>query len=231
MEIRSFGSDSSGNSYLITSGGRSLLLEAGIPLKKLHGIDWSSVDACLITHEHGDHTKYAKDLLKRTGIDLYLSAGTQEVLEISSYRIKTLKALTKQNIGSWTVLPFDVQHDVNEPLGFLIQAPGGEKILFATDTYYIKYQFPGVTHLMIECNYAMDILKKNVESGRLGAFLSNRVIKSHFELNNVKKFIQTNDLSQLQEVWLLHLSNGNSDEKRFKREIQEITGTPVYIAE
>ena len=34
------------------------------------------------------------------------------------------------------------------------------------------------------------------------------------------------------EIWLLHLSDGNSDAERFKREIMELTGKkePVYIA-
>jgi hypothetical protein len=55
-------------------------------------------------------------------------------------------------------------------------------------------------------------------------------IKSHFSLENVKRFLQANDLSRVQEIWLLHLSDGNSDETRFKREIQELTGKPVIIA-
>ena len=83
---------------------------------------------------------------------------------------------------------------------------------------------------MIECNYALDILNENVKNGRIGAFLKNRVLKSHFSLENVKEFIKATDLSELKEVWLLHLSDSNSNAERFKKEIQAITGTPVYIA-
>ena len=36
--------------------------------------------------------------------------------------------------------------------------------------------------------------------------------------------------AKLQEIWLLHLSSSNADAKRFKKEIQELTGVPVYIA-
>ena len=56
------------------------------------------------------------------------------------------------------------------------------------------------------------------------------VLRSHFSLENVKEFLQANDLSKVQEIWLLHLSDGNSDAERFKREIQELTGKVVYIA-
>lgn len=229
MEIKVYGSSSAGNSYIISDVDSSLMLEAGIDLRKMRDVDWQSVKGCLITHEHGDHAKYSHKLLRQTGIDIYTSKGTSEELDLPKHRTHRLKALKQHVIGDWTILPFDVQHDVKEPLGFFIQTPNGHKVLFATDTYYIKYKFPGITHLMIECNYAIDILNENVANKRVGTFLKKRVVKSHFELENVKTFIKSNDMSQLKEVWLLHLSNNNSDEKRFKREIQEITGKPVYI--
>lgn len=206
------------------------MLEAGINLNKMRNVEWQSIVGCLITHEHGDHSKHAQALLKKTRVDVYTSKGTQEALSLPDHRVKRLTALQQQSIGDWTILPFDVQHDVNEPLGFFIQTPSNMKILFATDTYYIKYKFPGITHMMIECNYAVDILNENVLNKNVGAFLKRRVTKSHFELENVKTFIKSNDVSQLEEVWLLHLSDSNSDERRFKKEIQALTGTPVYIA-
>ena len=83
---------------------------------------------------------------------------------------------------------------------------------------------------MIECNYSLDILDQNVSAGYIDNGRRKRLLTSHFELENVKKFLKSNDLSQVKETWLLHLSNQNSDEKRFKQEIQAITGTPVYIA-
>lgn len=230
IDIKSYGSSSAGNAYVISDGERSLMLEAGIHLKNMNDVDWQSIDGCLITHEHGDHSKYVMKLINQTGIDVFTSAGTQKALDIPKYRVKTLESLKQHKIGDWKILPFDVQHDVNEPLGFFIQSKHGDKILFATDTYYIKYKLPGITHLMIECNYSIDILNENVETGKIGNFLRKRIVKSHFELGNVKRFIELNDMSQLKEVWLLHLSSSNADAERFKKEIQAITGVPVYIA-
>ncbi|TFI60657.1 MBL fold metallo-hydrolase, partial [Carnobacterium divergens] len=193
--------------------------------------DWQSVDGCLITHEHGDHSKYANELLKTTSIDVFTSKGTQETLKLPSYRVRCLEPLKQKQIGNWSIIPFPTEHDASEPFGYLIQSnKSNEKLLFATDTYYIRYKFNGITHLMIECNYALDILNENVKNGRIGAFLKNRILKSHFSLENVKAFIKANDFSQLQEVWLIHLSDSNSDAERFKKEIKAITGTPVYIA-
>lgn len=206
------------------------MLEAGVHPKKMIGVNWSTIKGCLITHEHGDHSKFADKLVQRVGFDIYLSAGTLEALSVASYRTKRLEAEKVAQIGDWKVLPFLVEHDVSEPFGFLILAPDGSKIVFATDTYFVRKKFIGVTHFMIECNYALDILDQNVSAGYIDNGRRKRLLTSHFELENVKTFLKSNDLSQVKETWLLHLSNQNSDEKRFKQEIQAITGTPVYIA-
>jgi len=166
----------------------------------------------------------------RAGIDCYMSQGTAEALEVSGHRVHIIKARQQFRIGTWTILPFDTQHDAQEPLGFLLANQAGDKLLYATDTYYIKYKFRGLTHIMIECNYAADILKTNVKAGLVEQALKNRILKSHFSLENVKNFLKANDLSKIQEIWLLHMSDGNSDEARFKREIQELTGKMVFVA-
>jgi phosphoribosyl 1,2-cyclic phosphodiesterase len=151
-------------------------------------------------------------------------------LEVSGHRIHIIKAKQQFRICTWTILPFETQHDARDPLGFLLANQDGEKLLYATDTYFIRYRFQGLTHIMIETNYSMDILRANVEAGLVEPALKTRIMKSHFSLENVKKFLQANDLGKVQEIWLLHLSDGNSDADRFKREIQELTGRMVFIA-
>ena len=153
-----------------------------------------------------------------------------EALGISGHRINIIKAKRQLKIGTWTVLPFDTEHDSVEPLGFLLSNQDGEKLLYATDTYYLKYRFQGLTHIMLETNYSLDILQNNVEIGSVDHALKNRTIRSHMSLENAKKLLMANNLSKVQQIWLLHLSEGNSDEKRFKREIQELTGKPTFIA-
>ncbi|MGX7376686.1 MBL fold metallo-hydrolase [Carnobacterium maltaromaticum] len=230
VTIKSYGSSSAGNAYIISCGDTALMLEAGVHPKNMIGVNWSTIKGCLITHEHGDHSKFADKLVQSVGFDIYSSAGTLEALPVASYRTKRLEAEKVAQIGAWKVLPFLVEHDVSEPFGFLILAPDGSKIVFATDTYFVRKKFIGVTHFMIECNYALDILDQNVSAGYIDNGRRKRLLTSHFELENVKTFLKSNDLSQVKETWLLHLSNQNSDEKRFKQEIQAITGTPVYIA-
>lgn len=231
IEITALASSSKGNCYRITDGHTPLLLECGINYRDIQkGFDFrmSEVAGCLVTHEHGDHCKSIKDVLK-AGIDVYTSSGTVEALSINHHRIKTVRAKEQFHLGTWTILPFDVQHDVSEPLGFLLANQAGEKLLFATDTYYIKYRFQGLTHLMVECNFSEKILLENILSGKVPKVMKKRLRESHFSLENVKDFLKANDLSKVQEIWLLHLSDSNSDEKLFKEEIQKLTGKFVKI--
>jgi phosphoribosyl 1,2-cyclic phosphodiesterase len=176
-----------------------------------------------------DHSKAVKEIM-RAGIDCYMSRGTAEALEVSGHRANIIKAKQQFRIGTWAILPFETQHDAAEPLGFLLANQDGEKLLYATDTYFIRYRFANLNVIAIECNYSLDILRTNVANGSVEPALKNRILKSHFSLENVKKFLQANDLGKVQEIWLLHLSDGNSDAERFKREIQELTGRMVFIA-
>lgn len=232
IEIKTLATGSKGNCYHITDGHTPLLLEAGINFKQIRqalNFKTSDIAACLITHEHGDHAKGLKDVLN-AGIDTYMSAGTMQALSVNHHRLKTVEKLRPFTIGTWRIMPFETEHDTAEPIGFLLANKAGNKLLFATDTYYIRYKFKGVTHLMIECNYSKSILNKNIDEGITPKFMRKRLIKSHFSLENVLEFLKANDLSKVQEIHLLHLSDSNSDEVLFKQEVQKLTGKPVYIA-
>jgi phosphoribosyl 1,2-cyclic phosphodiesterase len=232
IEIKCLASGSSGNVYYITDNQTPLLLEAGIPWKRIQqGLNFktSGIAACICSHEHGDHAKAIKDVM-RAGIDVYASRGTLDALGVTGHRAVTIKAKEQIKIGTWTILPFDTVHDAAEPLGFLLANQAGDKLLFLTDTAYSPYRFSGLNYIMIECNYSLDILRANVENGSVPVELKNRLLKSHFSLQNVKEFLKANDLSRVQEIYLLHLSDGNSDEARFKREIQELTGKMTLVA-
>jgi len=226
-------SGSRGNAYLVSDGVTPILLECGLSIKQIRqglGFGLTEIAACLVTHEHQDHSKAIRDVL-RAGVYVYASPCTIGALGLSGHRLRPIKAMETVRIGTWIVKAFETQHDAQEPLGFLLHSTvTNERLLFATDTYYVKYRFPKLTHIMVECNYAMDILEDNVRRGLVPEVLKKRLLTSHFSLENVKEFLQANDLSKVQEIWLLHLSDGNSDAERFKKEIMEVVGRPVYIA-
>lgn len=232
MEIKILASGSTGNAYRISDGKTSLLLDAGIPLKSIQvgcGFKVSHIQGCFVTHNHQDHSKATRDL-SRLGIDIYTSQGTIDACGLTGHRVHAIKELQEITIGTFKVLPFDVQHDAPEPLGFLFTSiETEEKLLYFTDTYYIKYRFQGLTHIMAECNYDKETLQRSVDAGYIPIELVPRLMKSHMSLEHFLDLLKANDLREVRQIYLLHLSNNNSDEKRFKEEVQKLTGAEVYV--
>lgn len=207
------------------------MIECGIrfPLiREAFNFKLSEVSGCLISHEHFDHSKAVKDIMK-AGINCFMSDGTAKALKLSGHRLKIIKSKELFTIGTFKILPFDTQHDCSDPLGFLLQSRDGEKLLFATDTFYLKYKFKGLNYILIECNYSRKFLEENIKSGITPEAIRNRIIKSHFEIENVKDFLRENDLSRVKQIYLIHISNTNGNSKFFKEEIQKLTGKEVYV--
>lgn len=229
-------SSSKGNCYRVTDGSSPLLLECGIPFKEIReGLSFrvSDLAGCLVSHDHGDHAKTVKDVLK-AGVDVYCSAGTAQALGLEGHRLHIVqpsapKDLHPFTVGTWKVLSMRAIHDAEDPLTFLLSS-GEEQLFFATDTAYVPHKMPGCSHLMLECNYDLGILKANVKAGIVDPAVKHRALHNHMSLEHVKGFLRANDLSRVREIWLLHLSDDNSDAARFKREIQALTGKVVRIA-
>lgn len=234
MKLKVLGSSSSGNCYLIeASQNDKLILDAGINFKNVQkelNFNFKGIQGVLITHEHMDHLKYAPNFALN-GIDIYASQETFTRLNLKGHRFKIIKALEQFTIGDFIILPFDTEHDAAEPLGFLIQyKPTGEKLLYATDTYYIKYKFSKLNYLLLECNYITEIAKENVRNGVINKARYIRLLESHFSLYNLLKFLKSNDLTNAKNIILCHLSNDNSNEEIMKDEVYKQTGISTTIA-
>lgn len=232
MEIKVLASGSSGNATYVSDGVTALLLDCGISYRELQkGTDFglSKLSSVLVTHYHQDHSKAVKDLAKH-GIDVYSSEGTFEALKIQGHRCKPVKSLESFSVGTFCVMPFDVIHDAPEPLGFLAESvETGEKLLYFSDTAYVRYTFDCLTHIIAECNHGEYELRRSVSEEIITPELAKRITKNHISVERLERMLKANDLSQLQEVHLIHLSDNNSDEGRFKGVIQRVVGVPVYV--
>lgn len=233
MKFKVIASSSKGNCYLLENQNGALLLEAGLPIKKIKqalNFDFSSIKGCLVTHEHKDHSKAVEDITKH-GIDVYTSFGTLQATGSTGHRFRVIKDKQQFYIGDFKILAFKAEHDAAEPLGYLIQdMTTGKKLLFATDTYYIRYKFKGLDYIAIECNYSEQVLEENIKNRKLPASLAERVRRSHFSLENVIEFLEVNDISKLKTLYLLHLSEGNSDVRLFETEIRKVYQGELVIA-
>lgn len=212
------GSSSKGNCYLLEAGGEILILEAGITFTKIkEGLnhDISKVVGCLVTHAHGDHIQAAGSL-SCLGINVYASKGTLNEKGLIGKYIHPVKELSEFTVGKFVVRPFATQHDCKgkEPFGFIIEHEEFGRLVFATDTYYIKYRLTRIDHLFVECNYQKEILEENVKSGAVNDFRAKRLLKSHYEMSNLCKYLDQCIDNNTKNIVLLHLSSENSNEKQ-----------------
>lgn len=233
IDFHPYASSSSGNMYTVSDGKTVVMLDCGLPWKKARELlqfKTSNIAGILLTHRHMDHCKGAKDAAK-AGLDIYASQPTFDALQIPGHRANAIEAGQQFQVGTWTVFPFEVVHDTEGALGFYMVNGDNEAFLYLTDTAYSPVRFARLHVIAAECNFAGDILTENILEGRVPWFVGKRIRRSHCSLETFIELLKANDLSMCREIHLLHLSSGNSDQDRMKREIQEATGIPVRICE
>lgn len=229
MRLRVIGSSSRGNGYALIAENEILLLEAGCKLLDMKkAIDWQigKVVGCLVSHRHTDHSGYIKDYIKN-GIPVY--SGKETAMDIDEYgskRIRILKDKNKEVIGGFSVQPFHLEHDC-PCYGFLIFHPEMGRLVFATDTEYVKYRFRNVNHIMIEANYSKEYLDESEENEEK----RRHVLYSHMSIEAAADFVGQNKTCALRNVVLMHLSDRNGCPKEFRKKVENIVDCTVWIAE
>lgn len=236
MKIEVIASGSAGNCYKISNKDTTLLIECGIPYKKIQealNFKTTDIDGVLVSHEHVDHSKACKNLIK-AGVDLYMTKGTKEALNLDSHRVKIIEFYSKYinrdmgffEIGSFKVKAFETVHDAREPVGFIIcDSLAKEELVFITDTQYSIYNF-SPDYFMIEINYDRETINENPG---LNDKLRERIKKNHMSLETAINLLERSDLSWLKKIYVIHLSDHNSDAEFIKKSLQELTGVAIEI--
>lgn len=234
MKLKVLNTGSKGNGYVLETDNEALIIECGSSYREaMNAIayDRQKVVGCVVSHEHGDHTKYINEYLNAV-IPVATTQGTWDALQ-GSGKIKSPFApiicqhRETMTFGNFEVTPFNVHHDAAEPVGFYIWHDDCGSIVFATDTDRIFDRFESPHHIMIECNYDIDMLMANTH---LPKETKDRIINSHLSLNHCADVLRSMDLALCNEIVLIHLSDDNSHEKHFVETIVGATGKNVMAA-
>lgn len=232
MVFKTIGSGSSGNSYLLTSStGRTLVIECGVrfsEIKQALKFNLRSVEGVLVSHGHSDHCKSAKDVTA-AGLNIFCLKASSDNFAFSNHRIKNIVPGKQFELGEFKVLPFAVEHDI-PCLGFLIYHPECGRTLFLTDSFMVKQRFNNLNNIIIEANYGEDILEEKLNSMAMPEWRGDRLIKSHMSIETCLGVLKANDLSKVNSIVLIHLSDSNSDRDQFKKRVEDQTQKTVYVA-
>lgn len=253
MKVECLASSSAGNCYILQFENEGvstqIMIEAGIPYKEIlakcnkAGIDLSQTECCLVTHAHSDHCKSAKDLANH-GIKVFASKYTLEKANCRGVELSNLKKIkVAQNAY---LMPFEVYHDIEGALGFIIKTPK-DVILFVNDCKYWKENLINFkpTAVFIECNFIDKIvyaqygsLKKDINSGMLNdkelkeakikLSQHRRNIDAHMSLSSCIKNLKKLNLKHCQAIFLMHMSDRFTNEYEMKNEVKMATGIQTY---
>lgn len=170
IHLRVLGSGSSGNAALVSGAATSLLVEAGLSCRDLEGrlrragCEPAAVDAVLVSHEHGDHSRGALRFAARNGAPILATAGTWAGLAGAGKDTAEwipIRAGEATAVGALRVLPFRTPHDAREPVGFRIESRG-EAVVLVTDFGHLSPEMEaaveGASVLLIESNYDEQLL-------------------------------------------------------------------------
>ena len=228
-------SSSSGNSYLVKAEGTAVLVDVGISTKRIEqnlfvkGVELSEIDAVLITHEHIDHVKGLKSVLKKAKqAKVFMSPGTLEGIRCKypdiyetllilnqSDRVETIEGGDEFCVGELKVKAFNVSHDTFEPLGYTFYAEE-KRASIVTDTGCITEEiFQTVKEsdlLILEANHEPNILLY----GSYPFKLKQRILSDRGHLSNeacaecLIKILESTGAVHNPVVFLAHLSQENN---------------------
>lgn len=229
MKLKVLSSSSSGNCYILSNKDEAIILEAGVKfneIKKALNFDLSKVKAVVISHLHGDHSKSIKDFAY-SGIPILADESVFTHYGISPSIIA--KHQQEYKFGGFSVKPFAVEHDV-PTFGFLLNHEEMGKTVFMTDTGSIDYTFKGLNNILVEANFCDEIMYQNVMNGLIHPVHEERVKRSHLSIQRCAEWLSYMDLSNVNNIVLLHLSSQNSDANLFQNTIKNKFAKNVYIA-
>ena len=176
------------------------------------------------TVSHSDHAN--KDTIRKVvqyGIPIYSNEETRVV----DKRIISMKKGRKTSIGGFKIQPILLFHNCMN-FGYVVEHEEIGKLVFCTDTCRIPYRFKNVNHFMVEANYSYDLLIDHMCDN----VYSQSASENHMEINDTIEMLKENYSSSLQNVVLIHLSNGNSDANEFVKKTKEELGfNNIFVAE
>ncbi len=224
MRLAVLGSGSGGNSLIIESGGRRLLIDAGFSCRQIErrlaslGEDAQSLDALLLTHEHQDHCRGADVLARRYELPIYATRGTLDSCSLApkarakARSVRSGRPFEVPEAPGFWVEAFGIPHDAREPVGFVIEDDDGCRAGLVADlgsrSQLAWGRLRDLDCLVVETNHDLQMLR----TGPYPWHLKQRVASRHGHLSNDEAAAGVVELAddRLRSVVLYHLSGTNN---------------------
>lgn len=217
-------SGSSGNCILVGSEKAKILIDVGVPGKKvieaLERIkqDPREIKGIFVTHEHGDHIKGVGIISRKFDIPIYANEETwfEMKSKIGNIKEKNIKIIEKRSltiIDDLNIQAFNTPHDAVAAMGYTVMDLKGNKSSIVTDlgtfTDEIKQNIKDSDIILLEANHDVEMVK----FGPYHYDLKRRVLSEVGHLCNedcASALVEIMSDKKFRRVILGHLSNTNN---------------------
>lgn len=219
LSIASLNSGSNGNCYYIGNQKEAILVDAGISCRetgkrmKRLGLRVENVKAIFITHEHSDHIKGIRMLVKKYKLPIYITTNTliNGRLQLKEPFVKHFLPYQPVTIGNLTITAFPKFHDACDPHSFIVSCNHVNVGVFTDIGFPCKHvikHFKQCHAAFLEANYDEEMLDK----GSYSYFLKNRIRGGNGHLSNTQalQLFLKHRPSFMSHLFLAHLSQNNN---------------------
>lgn len=223
----SLGSGSEGNSFLIKTDKTIFMVDCGFNYKETEnrlselGLTFSDINHILITHEHEDHMRAIKMIIKKEKIQISCSYGTAKKIGIvDEVNIINPGEILVDNDLQVEVVP--VPHDAREPCHYVFKKDT-LKIGIITDfgslTPKIIESYSNLNYLVVEANHDANLLMKS----SYPTSLKNRIFGKLGHANNDLTFDLISQIKKdkLKKIIFCHLSKQNNQKEIIRHTVKE----------
>lgn len=192
--LYSFCSSSKGNATYLGDKKSGILIDVGVGIRQLTAdlnaldVQTSAIKGIFITHEHSDHIKGLKTVLKYIDVPVYATAKTLFVLYDTNVLSEDIGIpIADETIiqsGDLQVTAFNTPHDSAHSVGFVVNTAQDKKITVCTDLGYVTASIYNKLRdsdlCMLESNYDTNML----DVGDYPYFLKSRIKSNRGHLSN-----------------------------------------------
>ena len=242
MRFTSLGSGSRGNALLVEAGDVRVLVDCGFPAREIErrlvgkGVDPATLDALLVTHEHGDHSRGVGALARRYRLPVWMTAGTWSQKAWGD--LPDLHLFTCHDrgfrIAGLAVEPYPVPHDAREPCQYIFRH-AGRRLGCLTDagciTPFMVDALTGCDALLLECNHDEQMLRNGPYPPSLQARVGGRL--GHLNNTQAAALLGQLDPGRLRHVVVGHLSEKNNHPDLARSALLEVAdalGDRLHVA-
>ena len=171
LGVTVLGSGSKGNCTVVHYGKQAIMIDAGLSFREttrricespcLDGVEFQGI---LVTHEHRDHIIGLRLCSEKLEAPIYATLPCSRGIRERDAKIKQVANFVAGGrfaIGPFTITPFSIPHDANDPVGYIVSV-GDWRVGVATDIGYasssVEYQLKECDALVLESNHDMNML-------------------------------------------------------------------------